>query len=470
MAFAYAREVPTKKALPRVLVVDDSEVLRFSTRLALDAAGWDVAEAATAAECLEIVEPTDPDVVLLDLGLPDADGFSVLTQLKASEQTSWIPVVVLSGRSERREVGRLLLAGAQDYLVKPVLGDELNARLVAARRVAVEHRRLAESELRWRVAFDSAPVAMAEVDVDGCCIEVNGALCELVGYRSQDLIGSDVSALCLPEDADEFRHLLRAIASGATSMLRIERRFRRADNRDIWVEVSVAPVTDEHGQVSHMLSHYLDITDRKRVERELEDLADHDSLTGLLNRRGFDNELERHISLVSRSGPAGALLVLDLDHFKHVNDTWGHQAGDRVIAAVAECLRSGLRRSDVVGRLGGDEFGIILPHATRHEAQVVADKLIRAVRECPVDGMRPGELRTTASVGIALFDDATRRGHEILARADLSMYHAKDAGRDRYSGGDESRDTTPFIHTGGPSPSNSHMARADWSRPPRTNA
>jgi diguanylate cyclase (GGDEF)-like protein/PAS domain S-box-containing protein len=442
MAFAYAREVPTVEPAPRVLVVDDSDVLRFSTRLALEAGGWEVAEAATAAECLAIVEPTDPDVVLLDLGLPDADGFSVLTQLKASERTSWVPVVVLSGRSERREVSRLLLAGAQDYLVKPVLADELNARLVAARRVAVEHRRLAQSEGRWRVAFDSAPVAMAEVDVDRRCIEVNGALCELVGYRNQDLIGSDVSALCLPEDADEFRHLLSAIASGATSLLRIERRFRRADNQVIWVAVSVAPVTDEHGQVSHMLSHYLDITDRKRVERELEDLADHDSLTGLLNRRGFDIELERHINLVSRSGPAGALLVLDLDHFKHVNDTWGHQAGDRMIAAIAECLRSGLRRSDVVARLGGDEFGIILPHATSHEAEVVAAKLIRAVRECVVDGMRPGELRTTASVGIALFDDATRRGQDILARADRSMYHAKDAGRDRYSGGDESRDTT----------------------------
>jgi diguanylate cyclase (GGDEF)-like protein/PAS domain S-box-containing protein len=469
MAFAYAREVPTVEAPPRVLVVDDSDVLRFSTRLALEAVGWEVAEAATAAECLEIMEPTDPDVVLLDLGLPDADGFSVLTQLKESERTSWVPVVVLSGRSERREVSRLLLAGAQDYLVKPVMGDELNARLVAARRVAVEHRRLAKSEGRWRVAFDSAPVAMAEVDVTGRCLEVNGALCDLVGYRNQDLIGSDVSALCLPEDAREFRDLLRATASGEMSLLRIERRFRRADNRDIWVAVSVAPVFDEHGQVSHMLSHYLDITDRKRVERELEDLADHDALTGLLNRRGFDTELERHINLVSRSGPAGALLVLDLDHFKRVNDTWGHQAGDRVIAAVAECLRSGLRRSDVVARLGGDEFGIILPHATSREAQVVAAKLIRAVRECPVDGMRPGELRTTASVGIALFDDATRRGQEILARADLSMYRAKDAGRDRYSNADDSRDTTISLHRSGTTSFDPYALRDDLSRAQRAN-
>jgi DNA-binding response OmpR family regulator len=118
----------------RVLVVEDDEAVRFLTRLALTAAGWIVSEAATAADCRQMISEVDPDVVLLDLGLPDVDGVAVLSELKGEESTSWVPVVILSGRSDRSEVSRLLLAGAQDYVMKPFTPDELHARLVAARR------------------------------------------------------------------------------------------------------------------------------------------------------------------------------------------------------------------------------------------------------------------------------------------------------------------------------------------------
>ncbi|MGI8983066.1 MAG: response regulator transcription factor, partial [Acidimicrobiales bacterium] len=139
------------KAEARVLVIDDDDDLRFATRLALDSAGWHVAEAATAAEGLRAMDDVDPDVVLLDLGLPDADGFSVLAELRSSDRTAWVPVVVLSGRSDPAGGSLLLLAGAQDYLVKPYSTAELHARLVAARRVAVQPRSLADSERELRL-------------------------------------------------------------------------------------------------------------------------------------------------------------------------------------------------------------------------------------------------------------------------------------------------------------------------------
>ena len=135
---------------PRVLLVEDDADLRWTVRLALDAMGWIVAEASTAAEALVQARRDDPDVILLDLGLPDGDGRVVLTQLKETEETEWIPVVVLSARAGGSQVSDLLRSGAQDYLVKPCSMDELEARLVTARRVAVEHRRLRLSETRYR--------------------------------------------------------------------------------------------------------------------------------------------------------------------------------------------------------------------------------------------------------------------------------------------------------------------------------
>src|SRR4051794_9352959 len=170
--------------------------------------------------------------------------------------------------------------------------------------------------------------------------------------------------------------------------------------------------------------------ERRRSEERLEHMADHDPLTGLLNRRRLEEELERHSERVRRYGPEGALLVLDLDHFKHVNDSLGHRAGDELIVTVSRLLQARLRSSDLVARLGGDEFALLLPKADAAAARKVAEDVLAAVREhtLPSNGsMR----RTTASIGIALFDEeGTAGGNDVLVSADLAMYDAKEAGRD----------------------------------------
>jgi diguanylate cyclase (GGDEF)-like protein len=223
------------------------------------------------------------------------------------------------------------------------------------------------------------------------------------------------------------------MVAGEIDRVRVERRFMQANGVPIWVAVSVAPVIGEGGRVSHMLTHYLDITDRKLFELQLANLVDHDPLTGLLNRRGFDVELDRHVAHVSRYGPVGALLVVDLDHFKQINDTLGHQAGDELIATVADTFRATVRDTDVVARLGGDEFAVILPRATAADARTVAAKIVSFVRE-HTSVLFGAEVRSvTASVGIAMFDDPSLTGDEMIAHADLSMYSAKEAGRDRYA-------------------------------------
>jgi diguanylate cyclase (GGDEF)-like protein/PAS domain S-box-containing protein len=555
MSLAPVVEVARSALAPRVLVVEDDDDLRFVTRLALETSGWNVAEAATAAAALQAMDIVDPDVVLLDLGLPDADGLSVLFQLKAVERTSWVPVVVLSGRSNPTEVSRLLLTGAQDYLVKPYSTGELHARLVAAQRVALEHRRLAASEQelrlladhmtdmvvrcgadgivryvspsvatllgwqpdqvvgrslaefchpddippadalagrdpgetisvtrrarrsdgsyiwvesvarivpgpagggfevqsscrditrrvagtaaleaserRWRLAFDSAPVGMAEVDLDGRCLKANAALGGMLGYEPEELIGAQLASICHPAEAGAAADEIQSVASQQTGMFRAERRYVHADGHELWFSVSGVGIC-ELGAVTHILIHYLDISELKRFERQLQDLADHDPLTNLLNRRSFEAELDRHMVQVARYGPSGALLVIDLDHFKSVNDTLGHLAGDELITSVARRLTATVRQSDIVARLGGDEFAVILPRASGAEAEIVADKIVRSLREQVIVLSGNEAQRITASVGIASFDDPDLSGRDVLTAADLAMYHAKRSGRNRF--------------------------------------
>ena len=173
-------------------------------------------------------------------------------------------------------------------------------------------------------------------------------------------------------------------------------------------------------------------TDRKLMERQLRHLADHDYLTDLLNRRGFEAALSRHAAHGARYGPAGALLLVDIDRFKGVNDTFGHHVGDHVIVAVANVLRGRLRTTDVLARLGGDEFALILDHVEEGDAREVADALVRAVRAEPIVGPGGEQLSVTASIGVALFaSDHTT--DEVLRRADAALYAAKTSGRDQWA-------------------------------------
>ncbi|HVE68611.1 MAG TPA: EAL domain-containing protein [Solirubrobacteraceae bacterium] len=186
-----------------------------------------------------------------------------------------------------------------------------------------------------------------------------------------------------------------------------------------------------------------DATERRRFEDELKHLADHDALTGLFNRRRFEQELDRELARAMRYEEPGAVLMLDVDNFKYVNDTLGHAAGDQIISGVAKLLDRRLRDTDAVARLGGDEFALVLPRTTHGEATRLAGHLLQAIREHDIL-VAGRSVHVTASIGVAVFDRVRQTASEVLAAADLAMYEAKDSGRDRvvsYSqrSGDEAR-------------------------------
>ncbi|HEX4110106.1 MAG TPA: EAL domain-containing protein [Solirubrobacteraceae bacterium] len=290
---------------------------------------------------------------------------------------------------------------------------------------------LRRSEERFRKAFDEAPTGMALVGLDGRLEQVNASLCDITGYPPSELVGRSLASIVHPEDAAGEIEQLQRLLAGERDTHRGELRVMHSSGHPLTAALHAAAIRGSTGAPDHLLLQIQDITDRKRFEDQLQFMADHDPLTGLLNRRGFERELERHISRVKRYGVEGALLALDLDHFKYINDTLGHNAGDELISRVTGVLRGRLRSSDVLARLGGDEFAVLLPRADGDQARTVAEALLASVRdeEIHLNPQRPSHI--TTSVGVTVFDDEELTGEEMLIRADLAMYDAKEAGRDR---------------------------------------
>jgi diguanylate cyclase (GGDEF)-like protein/PAS domain S-box-containing protein len=282
-----------------------------------------------------------------------------------------------------------------------------------------------------RATFSDAPIGMALVSIDGddsgCFVQVNGALCELLGYTAAELVGMRFEAITHPDDAVVEAELLARLIGGEVRRYELEMRCVAGDGDVRWLNVHSAIVGSTDGKPVRRVVQLEDITARKRVGEQLQFLADHDPLTGLLNHRRFNEELARHVAAAARYGP-GALIALDLDEFKHVNDTLGHAAGDELLIRIAAVLRRRLRSSDVVGRLGGDEFAVILPHATPAQAHAVAEDLLRTIR---AESGAAGGIEVSASIGVAVFGGESDEPDDVLLAADLAMYEAKNTGRNQ---------------------------------------
>ena len=299
--------------------------------------------------------------------------------------------------------------------------------LPATRVPADRDRDLGES--RFRTLFEAAPTATMLLDREGRIAAVNTAGARLLGRSVDELLGMRDLELTHPEDVEESRDRMTALWQDGVTRYQIEKRYVHRDGHSLWTQADGTLIEGKDGAGEYVLKQIQDVTARRDHEMELEYLADHDVLTGMLNRRGLLRELERQAVQAHRYGEGGVLLVVDLDHFKHVNDVLGHTAGDELIVTVAQLIDSRVRESDVVARLGGDEFAVILPRADVETGERVADEIIELVRE-RLSGGADHALPVTASVGVARFTTQAS-AEDVLAAADLAMYDAKEGGRDR---------------------------------------
>ncbi|HWI21413.1 MAG TPA: diguanylate cyclase [Baekduia sp.] len=271
-------------------------------------------------------------------------------------------------------------------------------------------------------AFEHAPLGMAIVDLDGQILRVNPALCALLGYSEEQLLQSNVVDLTHQDDTERDADFHDRQRRDEVSNYQLHKRYIHADGHVIECQLSVALITDDAGKPIYAIGQMQDVTAQRRLEARLQELADHDYLTGLLNRRRFERELATQLDRCNRHGERAAVLLLDIDRFKEVNDSRGHAVGDQVLKDAAEVLEQRVRGTDRVARIGGDEFAAILVETDEAGALQVGKALIQSLRETGAHGI-------TGSVGIA----AMRAGDgvdAVLARADRALYAVKRAGRD----------------------------------------
>jgi diguanylate cyclase (GGDEF)-like protein/PAS domain S-box-containing protein len=297
---------------------------------------------------------------------------------------------------------------------------------ITAERAEHSARLLAEEQLER--TFDDALVGMAILDLNTHTIRSNRSLQEILGLTPEQMLTTTLEDVTHPDDRGDDLPVTEMLRSGVQKSHVREKRYVHADGHTIWAEVAVSWITHADGSPSHYLVQVQDITERRARIEQLRHMADHDPLTGLLNRRGFNRELESHITRTRRQGISGALAIVDLDNFKLHNDSHGHAAGDLLLVAIADTLRERLRASDVIGRLGGDEFAVLLPDLSREHANLLTSSLLDHIKRTASD------TAVTASIGLVCFEtleDVT--AETAMACADSAMYSAKGRGRNQYA-------------------------------------
>jgi diguanylate cyclase (GGDEF)-like protein/PAS domain S-box-containing protein len=324
---------------------------------------------------------------------------------------------------------RVVEAVVTNLLDDPAVeGMVISARDLTDRRMA--EAELREAQERFRSAFEHAPIGMALTSIDGKLFRVNRALVQILGRGESELLASSILDVSHIDDRERCRESMTQLLTGATAYCQIEQRYLHHDGHPVWVSVSASIVRDVDGRPLYFVSQIEDIAERRASGEALAHQAVHDPLTGLPNRLHFVDRLGRELADAELRRERVAVLFLDLDRFKVVNDSLGHSAGDRLLVAVADRLRATMGPEDAVARFGGDEFTILCHNVSSEEtAELVAERLADAVSR-PV-ALVEGEVFVTASIGIALSGGLTDSPETLLRNADAAMYRAKELGRDR---------------------------------------
>jgi diguanylate cyclase (GGDEF)-like protein/PAS domain S-box-containing protein len=283
---------------------------------------------------------------------------------------------------------------------------------------------LNQANQRFRSAFDDAAIGMAIVSPEGRWMRANRALSELTGYPIEELVGRGFADITHPEDLPKDVEALEEMIEGRRDRFQTEKRYLHAGGRVIWVSLSTTIVRDAGGQPLYLLSQMQDISERKQTEAALAHRASHDDLTGLPNRSLLEDRLVLALNRQRRERKPVAVFYLDLDGFKDVNDTHGHDAGDFVLVAVAKRITALVRPTDVVSRLGGDEFAVLCEAMDEGAATKLAKRIVEVVPK-PIDAGGVN-LTVAPSIGISMTRDPTTKPADLVADADVAMYFAKD--------------------------------------------
>lgn len=432
-----------------LLVVDDDPKLLASLSPLLEKRGFQVDTVQDGRTACQQTRARDYDLILLDMVMPGMSGLRVLSWLgKAGFD---VPVVVISGTSAFNTVRQALRKGAFDYVTKPyciealvaTIHDALEKQRRERARAALQFYSKSSDEF-YRRAIDALPDITFALDRYGRFVFLNRKIEDLLGYRRDELIGKHFR--CLLTDPEAEKALLAHKEPASTAGFVTHELPLKPCGSDIathHLEVTVLPLVGEplRSPVElvrtpsdvQVFGIARDITERKKTEVAAEYRASHDSLTGLPNRTLFTDRLNLGIAHARRNNQKLAVMFLDLNRFKAVNDSYGHWVGDQLLRSVTTRLKDCLREGDTLSRFGGDEFTLLLPAVmTADDAATIGAKLVEALREPFLIDGHDVYLTVGISIGIAVYPDAGGTAETLVKQADAAMYRVKRRGEDGY--------------------------------------
>ena len=437
----------------RILVVDDSVFDRFMTREALIQAGFDVEESEDGAKAVDMFKALEPAMILMDVKMPHVDGFAACSEIRALPSGEHVPILMMTGLEDVESINRAYEVGATDFITKPLNAPILVHRVRYMLRALQMAEELRESEGLLGHAQRLAKLGSWRWELATGSVSRSDEAVRILGMPSRSQVEPIIELLSAVHEKDRelVRDVYRSVLSARESRS-LEYQVSSAGEPDRVVHEELAVELDANREVARLFGTVQDITDRRRTEQRIRHLAYYDSVTGLPNRMLLKEQVRQTLANARRHNRPAALLFLDLDHFKRINDTLGHSAGDELLRLVAERLATNVRDSDylavqpsdefngdderdagvaTVARLGGDEFVILLSEIRRPEdASLVAERAIESLRApFPVND---NEIYVTGSIGISTFPEDGDSNEELLKHADAAMYHAKDHGRNCY--------------------------------------
>src|SRR5580658_9896870 len=368
------------------------------------------------------------DIVLLDMGLPDGHGLD--TVRRAHRVAPNIPMIVLTGLDDEALAAEAMKEGAQDYLIK---GQIENRALPRALRHAIERHRMQEAlfgeKERAQVSLNSIGDAVICTDISGNITFLNLVAEKMTGWTWQDAAGRPIAEVFNILDATSRETIIdplkRAVGLDTTVLLLPNRTLIRRDGFEISIEDSVAPIHDHGGQATGAVIVFRDVSAARAMALDLAHSAHHDFLTGLPNRVLLNDRVSQAIAVAARHAKQVAVLFLDLDGFKHINDSLGHSIGDKLLQSIAKRLADCIRDSDSVSRQGGDEFVVLLLELEQPEdAAIAARRILQAVAQ-PYS-IDQHDLHVTASIGVSVYPNDGLDAETLIKNADTAMYQAKE--------------------------------------------
>jgi len=441
---------PRDNKKPVVLLVDDDAVGLVMAEGPLEDAGFNVVQASDGIEAVAQFEKHRPDLVIMDAVMPNMDGFQAIAQIRQTKLGSHVPILMITGLDDLDSITRAYDEGATDFLTKPINFFILPYRVQYMLRSKKTADELRSSQSRLDNAQRIARLGHWEWDIDSDTANWSVEVARMFGFDKRLLYGSMESLFNKvdPGSQQEVRLNTRLAVESAKSIT-LEFDISGQQENDIRsVRLEAEPKVDGNGNCTHMLGTVQDVTESANAQKQIRDLAYYDLVTGLPNRAQLRENLSQALRLAERQENQFALLFLDLDHFKQVNDTLGHDAGDDLLRQVSERIDTVLRDSDAlsfpqskqaenpesndtVARIGGDEFVVLLSCINRPEdAARVAERIAESIRAPYL--VADVEVSVTTTIGISVYPADGRDSESLLKHADVAMYHAKENGRNGY--------------------------------------